>query len=822
MIPTRPNPFQCLLPCLLMMLAACQDTGRSDFAVRSRAFSIDPGLDVVLTLESGSSLVEMLQGQHKNITTSLNVVNESGISIQVRNEVLIEPADGITLKSDFPAGGQVTSGSVSYVMNQVISGLRPGVYRVTNRAFIPGSQLEASETVSVHVLPPGGSPTVLPLGAWPDGVPVQSSTEVTFTAAIANFRSRPNHLDLHRVDGSSNPLVGTLHDDGTQGDLLAGDGVYSARLTVHSAEPGSLRYVATATFPGLEGERLSPVFDLLVSRHPTTPRPALKDKAVTDADGEVSFLCNEVLVSFAEGVTPDEKDAIIAERTGGSIVGGLPGLGILQVELPGPCTAATVQEAIGRLREDPRLRSATPNFLGEADGYTPSDPQYATQYGLGRIRADEAWILARGSGVLVAVVDTGIHYNHEDLSGQVIKGRDFPQADDDPLDDIGHGTGVASIIAARSDNAVGLASVAWNSKLLAIRVIDGDGAMTLSDGAAAIKSAADQGAKVINCSWGFWDGTRPIDTTALAAAVRYAAEKGALVVAAAGNMGNERLRFPCAYPEALCVGATTASDGRWGLSNRGGHVDMAAPGANVTVALLNGGYGTAQGTSHAAAFISASAAVVWSYFPSWTASQVRQRLERTASPLEGLGLGSGRVDLFEAVFNGSFEDDINGWSAMGTAGAFRSLGPLLPQNRDKMAVVSSGPDAAQIQTTLEQAFTIQAGVTTLPLRFDYNFVTEEYPEWVGSSYNDNIRITLLAPNGTETTLAYEEVNSSYFTSVTGVDFPGGDNTVGSTGWKTAIVRIPVSSGPGRYRVRVRDEGDGIYDSNLLIDNIRFK
>ena len=114
------------------------------------------------------------------------------------------------------------------------------------------------------------------------------------------------------------------------------------------------------------------------------------------------------------------------------------------------------------------------------------------------------------------------------------------------------------------------------------------------------------------------------------------------------------------------------------------------------------------------------------------------------------------------------------------------------------------------------------GAGSIPLRFDYNFVTEEYPEWVGTSYNDNIRISLLMPNGQETTLAHEDVNTAAFTAVPGIDFPGGDDTAGTTGWKTAIATLPVSAGPGRYRIRVRDEGDGTYDSNLLIDNIRFK
>ncbi|WNG28186.1 S8 family serine peptidase [Cystobacter fuscus] len=814
--------LQALFFCLPMMLVACQEAGERESSIASRSSPFEPGLDIVLNLESGSGQIEMIQGEKKNITTSLNVVNGSGLSLKIMNEVLIEPSSGLALKNDYPDAGQTTSSSVSYVINQSFTGQLPGSYIVTNRAYIPGSTIEASESFSVRVLPPGGDPLILPLGAWPSSVPPQGSSEVTFTAAITGFLSRPETLSLLREDVPGRPTVAALRDDGTQGDLLAGDGVYSAKLTIDSARAGALRYVATAAFPGVAGERSSAPFELKVTGRPTRPRPAQPDKAVTDTENDVVFLCDEVLVSFAEGFTESEQDALLDQRVGGTIVGGEPGLGIYQVHLPGPCTADNVYEALSRLREAPGIQTASPNFIGEADGFTPDDPQYASQYALDKLRADEAWVIARGSGVLVAVTDSGANFQHADLTGQVLKGYNYPAGNTNPLDDLGHGTSVASIIAARGDNAVGMAGVAWNSRILAIKVIGEGGSVTTSDGIAAIKSAADQGAKIINCSWGFWAGVRSIDTAPLEAAVQYATRKGALVVAASGNAGTERLRYPCAFDDVLCVGATDANDNRWSLSNYGGHVDLAAPGANITVPLLTGGYGSAQGTSYATAFVSGSAAVVWSYFPSWTARQVRQRMERTAIPMDSASLGSGRVDLFEAVFNGSFEDGIRGWSMEGTAGALRSLGPLVPRDRDKMAFVSSGPDSAQIQTTLDQAFTLQPGVETLTLRFDYNFVTEEYPEWVGTDYNDNIRISLLMPNGQETTLAHEDVNTAAFTAVPGIDFPGGDDTAGTTGWKTAIATLPVSAGPGRYRIRVRDEGDGTYDSNLLIDNIRFK
>ena len=101
-------------------------------------------------------------------------------------------------------------------------------------------------------------------------------------------------------------------------------------------------------------------------------------------------------------------------------------------------------------------------------------------------------------------------------------------------------------------------------------------------------------------------------------------------------------------------------------------------------------------------------------------------------------------------------------------------------------------------------------------------MTEEYPEWVGTIYDDAVTITLMTPSGSIHTLAVERVNSSSFTPIGGIDFPGGDNTVGWTGWKTAHKDIPVTEGSGTYKIFIRDAGDDIYDSAILIDNIKFK
>ncbi|ATB27541.1 S8 family serine peptidase [Melittangium boletus] len=777
-----------------------------------------------LTLESGSASLEIIQNQQQNTTSVLSLRQEGGQSLRLLNETIVSPAqDGLQIISDFPKNGYSANGAIALVVNQSVKGIIPGIYQVTNRASVAGTSIQASNTFTVRVHPSGGTPVVLPLGAWPDGLPANASTEVTFTSAIASFSTPPAHLLLRRLEGASEPVVAFMRDDGLNGDLMAGDGVYSTKIRVNSGAEGLLRYKATATHPSGSGETSSTPLDLSVSCHPIRFQPYSSARIVTDPANGTRLLCDEVLVSFVDGTACGETSALIERLLGpgAAIIGGQPGLKYYQVHLPGACSANTVTEAVRVLKQDARIRQATPNFVGQADEFIPNDPLSAAQYATQKIRAEEAWVIARG-GSVVAVIDSGIDTTHADLLGQVLPGIDIFDNDEDASDDFGHGTNVASIIAAKGNNAEGMAGVAWGSKLLPVKAMSGEGAISTGTGAAAIKYAADKGAKVINCSWGFKDRGRPVDTSILQEAVAYAIQKGSLVVASSGNEGDTRKSYPCAYPNVLCVAATTANDTRWSMSNYGNHVSLVAPGVNITVARKGGGYETQTGTSFAAAWVSGSASVVWSHKPSWTEEQIRQRLMNTATGLPLPGMGRGRIDLFEAVFNGSFEDGINGWTVRGTAGALGSMGTILPTDNAQLAFVSSGPDDAQIETTLEQGFTVQPGVTKIPMKFDYNFVTEEYPEWINTQYNDNIRIVLVGPTGKETLLAYEEVNSAWFSLIPELDFPGGDLTVGATGWKSVSVQIPVTSGPGKYSIRVRDEGDGVYDSNLLIDNIRFK
>jgi hypothetical protein len=279
----------------------------------------------------------------------------------------------------------------------------------------------------------------------------------------------------------------------------------------------------------------------------------------------------------------------------------------------------------------------------------------------------------------------------------------------------------------------------------------------------------------------------------------------------------------------LCVGNTTSADVRYADpkygSNYGAHVDIAAPGTGILSTVPSfadaSGYQYKTGTSMASPLVAGVAALVWGNNPSMTRSQVEERLLKTALPLNQQ-VGP-RVDAFDAVFNGSFEHDLSGWKISGTGSAVPKLGPISPVNGVRLGMASTGPDAAVEQSDLYQEFTVRPDVTELALSFSYAMVTEEYPEWVGRGFNDDFRVTLETPDGVEHQVALETVDGSAFSAIGGIDFPGGDNTVGWTGWKNVVsVKFPVTAGAGKYRLRVRDRGDGIYDTNGLLDTIRFK
>lgn len=278
----------------------------------------------------------------------------------------------------------------------------------------------------------------------------------------------------------------------------------------------------------------------------------------------------------------------------------------------------------------------------------PSDPLFSYQWNLYSINVTSAWDICSGGNITVAVVDTGIDYTHPDLAANYVSGGyDWVNNDDDPMDDNGHGTHCAGIIAAVTDNGEGIAGIA-QVKLLAEKVLNRYGTGYSSWIANGIVHAADNGAKVISLSLGSDNPSYTIKR-----ACNYAWKKGVLLVAAAGNDGTRGIDYPAAYLSVIAVGAIDENDKKAYFSNYGKGLELVAPGVNILSTYLNSGYKRLDGTSMAAPHVSGVAALLWSCNPDLTNKDVRIILDKTAQDLGKSGYdcyyGFGKIDAYKAL-----------------------------------------------------------------------------------------------------------------------------------------------------------------------------
>jgi subtilisin family serine protease len=301
--------------------------------------------------------------------------------------------------------------------------------------------------------------------------------------------------------------------------------------------------------------------------------------------------------------------------------------------------AGRVDGALRALRADPIVRYAQRDSVVQALR-VPNDELWPSQWSPVKTNAVRAWDLTTGSSqVVVAVADTGVDPAQPDLRGKLVPGYDYVNGDSDPSDDNGHGTAVAGIIGADTNNELGVAGYCWHCLVMPVKVLGADGSGFMSTVAQGMVWATDHGARVINLSLG-----GPTDDLTAGAAAQYALAHGVLVVAAAGNDGSTVIDYPAALPNVLSVSASDESDRLYGFSNSGSA--LAAPGENATTA-QGDGYELFLGTSSAAPVVSGIAALLFSEAPGATPNDVIQALETTAVPIPGVIYG--RVNAYGAV-----------------------------------------------------------------------------------------------------------------------------------------------------------------------------
>ncbi len=351
-----------------------------------------------------------------------------------------------------------------------------------------------------------------------------------------------------------------------------------------------------------------------------------------------------VLVKFQPG-TDRIKEGEIHRKHGGEVLDVIPGIDVQVVKI----TSGRAREKADEYARDREVRFAEPDFVAQAT-LTPNDQYFGNQWGMVKIQAPQAWDLTAGAGVKIAILDTGIDQDHEDLQAKIIANKNFTRSKTAD-DKYGHGTHVAGIAAGITNNGKGVAGVGYGASLMNVKVLGDTGSGNYSWIASGIIWAADNGARVINMSLGGSSGSSTLED-----AVNYAWSKGVVVVAAAGNSNTSSPSYPGYYANAIAVAATDQNDVKASFSNYGDWVDVAAPGVSSYSTLPNHrnsigprNYGYLSGTSMASPHVAGEAALVFASHPTWTNADVRARIQAATDPTSGFTTALGRVNAYQAV-----------------------------------------------------------------------------------------------------------------------------------------------------------------------------
>jgi subtilisin family serine protease len=374
---------------------------------------------------------------------------------------------------------------------------------------------------------------------------------------------------------------------------------------------------------------------------------------------------------------------------------------IYELKVPTPLS---IPQMLEELRKDPSVEYAEPKYVRHLD-YTPNDPSFSTQWALLKIMAQQAWDVTKGdSTVVIGIVDSGTDYTHPDLAANIWtnpgetgldaqghdkrtngidddnngyiddwRGWDFvgdgqsvnfiPDNDPNPYNGNPHGTHTAGIASGVSDNGIGIASIGFRTKLMITKHgVDTPGDNSIYNGDDGILYCINNGANIVSCSWGGAGGSQYEQDI-----VRYALSKNVLIVASAGNGGDDQIgddvailpEYPGAYPGVLSVGATDQQDKIAYFSNYGApnRFKVFAPGVSILSTVPNNKYdGTYSGTSMSAPLAAGTAALVKAAHPAWTGAQLMFQLCGTSDNVQAVNdpkyagkMGYGRINAYRAV-----------------------------------------------------------------------------------------------------------------------------------------------------------------------------
>jgi len=358
---------------------------------------------------------------------------------------------------------------------------------------------------------------------------------------------------------------------------------------------------------------------------------------------EKKWVEGQIIVKPRAGIS-DEKLEQILNRNGGRSKARFHQINAHLVTVPPQAEDAIIKA----LSNNPNIEYAEKDMLVELSAITPNDPSFNSQWHLPKMQTPSAWDTSTGSGVTIAILDTGVEASHPDLVNNLVPGWNVVSNNSDTSPIMWHGTSVAGTAAATGNNALGVSSVAWNANIMPIRVSNTtDGVAQWSSLANGILWAADNGADVANLSYDVAIGAYLLND-----ASQYLRSKGGVVVVAAGNANTDGGYSD--NPYMITVAATDSNDNKASFSNYGNNVDVSAPGVNVYTTYTNGGYANTSGTSFSSPATAGVVALIMAANPYLTPDEVEAVLEQSADdPIAGTDwhpyFGYGRVNAAAAV-----------------------------------------------------------------------------------------------------------------------------------------------------------------------------
>ncbi|WP_415880087.1 S8 family serine peptidase [Methylomonas sp. TEB] len=349
----------------------------------------------------------------------------------------------------------------------------------------------------------------------------------------------------------------------------------------------------------------------------------------------------QILVKPNAGLADAEFEKILRGNQGKSSekIGNLP---VHIVSVPEQAEEAVVRA----LSKNPHIEFAELDMVQPMSTTTPNDPNFAGAWHLAKIQTPGAWDVSKADGITIAVLDSGVDGSHPDLANHMIPGWNAVDGGSDTSDINGHGTAVAGTAAAVTDNAIGVAGVAWNAKVMPVRITnDSTGYAYWSDIARGLSWAADNGADVANISYGV------SASSAVSSAAQYMNAKGGLVVVAGANDGVDPGYTD--NPYMISVSASDWNDAKASWSNFGAFIDVAAPGTSIATLLRGGGYANWNGTSFSSPVTAGVVALIQAANPNLVPADVEKVLKDSADKVSGVNFdpnyGYGRINASAAV-----------------------------------------------------------------------------------------------------------------------------------------------------------------------------